>query len=833
MTQESLKEYINTCFQKNNLELTEQENASLSDLIRLKFTGNSSNISDESLTKEQLLRFHRQSQFIQKFGASINTYLDEVRICDPAIGSGAFPMGLLNEIYHCKIAINSSLTRTQKASVKRHIIENSIYGVDIEKGAVDIAQLRFWLALIVEEDIPHALPNLDYKIVVGDSLFSRFENQRMRIDWDIKSSKIGKMIASDIRKELRLLSIKQKDFFESSDKKQLHQEIRDLKIGIIEKQIKFNQKKYHEYRAATQTGIFDAKKNKRKSKEKLVLQNFGTLLTRLETLKEDKQKELDFFDWKLNFPEVLNEEVAGEDAGFDIVIGNPPYLRVQGIREADPQFADDIVDTYEAATGSFDLYAIFTEKALTLTKYNGILNFIMPVKWTNAAFGKGLRKIVQKENAGHKIISFGAHQVFNASTYTGLHWFKRDNNYMQYLELNRSLNNETDLKYYLNGLDNSDYAKIGSDKLLEKPWVLVNTQTQFVINLIEKHPRTLDTVFTKIFQGIATSKDDVYFLYDCVKYDNYVEGYSKAADRLIKIESDFVKPLLKGDDVHKYTKIIENKFTIFPYVFSDGGLANLITEREIKNNFPLGYNYLKEFESVLRDREKGRFNMDGKWFQYGRKQGLNAANIEKLIGPDISRGGNYAYDKNGGFFSTTTNYGYIKTEETKESYKYLMAIMNSQLLWWYLVNTGTVLANGYYRYKPDYIKPFRLPLLEDLSKIKPFEILVDYVLFLKDKESPRVSFQVPNSHISKLFEQVIDACVFELYFEDHMKEEKINILDIVQKEIMNLPKKNVNITVDIINSTYLSWSSPGHSIFERLRLIPIRSEHILKLILKV
>jgi len=125
---------------------------------------------------EQFIKHKQLTGEIKKHHKDINKYLDEVKICDPAIGSGAFPMGLLHEIFNAKLLLNEE-TGINPAEVKQNIIQNTIYGVDIENGAVDIARLRFWLSLIVDEDKPRALPNLDYKIVVGDSLLPKFEGE--------------------------------------------------------------------------------------------------------------------------------------------------------------------------------------------------------------------------------------------------------------------------------------------------------------------------------------------------------------------------------------------------------------------------------------------------------------------------------------------------------------------------------------------------------------------------------------------------------------------------------------------------------------------------------
>jgi len=149
--------------------------------------------------------------------------LDNVKICDPAIGSGAFPMGLLKEIFSIKELIAYETGKEwNPAETKLNIIQNSIYGVDIEKGAVDIARLRFWLSLVVDEEKPKPLPNLDFKIVVGDSLVSKFDGEIVEIDWGIKAATQTDMFGNEnLQKRKQLLQIltdKQRNYFEPKNK---------------------------------------------------------------------------------------------------------------------------------------------------------------------------------------------------------------------------------------------------------------------------------------------------------------------------------------------------------------------------------------------------------------------------------------------------------------------------------------------------------------------------------------------------------------------------------------------------------------------------------------
>ena len=193
-------------------------------------------------TEKKELREHLENFIKNQEGHALTDYVSEileslrkVKVCDPAIGSGAFPMGILQEIYQAVETFHhlqpDEVMHIWKlpdddwhpAEVKKQIIQNSIYGVDIEKGAVDIARLRFWLSLIVDEEEPTALPNLDYKIVVGDSLVSKFEGEVLEIEWDLEDSQSNMFGHEEFLKRQKLLkdiTETQKEYFKAgSDKK--------------------------------------------------------------------------------------------------------------------------------------------------------------------------------------------------------------------------------------------------------------------------------------------------------------------------------------------------------------------------------------------------------------------------------------------------------------------------------------------------------------------------------------------------------------------------------------------------------------------------------------
>ena len=608
-----------------------------------------------------------------ELGTKVLERLKEVKVCDPAIGSGAFPMGMLRELYYCRISLED--LSVSPAEIKSQIIKGNIYGVDIEQGAVDIARLRFWLSLVVDETTPTPLPNLDYKIMQGNSLLEWYEG----VDLSTLTQ----------RKEDGCVEL----FDDLADvyRRQLRQAISDY-YGETD----------HKRKATLHKKISQA------IDEQLKEQHYTVNLSGINV-----SANTHFFLWHTWFNEVFNRP-SGRN-GFDIVIGNPPYLRIQGLKSVDPSLVDALKALYKSADASFDLYVPFIELGLSLVSECGSVNYIAPTKWSNADFGKGLRALLCSLSAAARIINFSDYQVFNASTYSGIQTFQRGSERLYYTQLAHDLDTSMDIKLYLDSLKESDFTPIDYKQFKKQPWILATNQVYQVLLKLKQQPLTLGDVFDKVYQGIATSKDNVFFLYDVSEIsDTVIEGYSMQLGERVQVEKGLVKPLLKGEDVHRYDDIKTNRCVIFPYKLGDMG-ACLYEETEIARVFPLGYKYLKSCEDVLRGRENGRFNIDGRWYQFGRGQGIAYSGIPKLLAPEISLGGNFAYDRNGHFYHTTKVYGYIKKPESQYSYQFLLGLLNSRLFWFFIQNTGYVLRGGYYTFKTNYVTPFPIPRREDIE----------------------------------------------------------------------------------------------------------------------
>ena len=291
---------------------------------------------DETATKDKIRNFvlnHEALSFLEKEKADILKALIDVKICDPAVGSGAFPMGMLNELLPCvQILTGEAKTRVE---LKKHIVKNNIYGVDIEKGAVDIARLRFWLAIIVDEEEPLPLPNLDYKIMQGNSLLESFEGEDLS---NMTKQESGNLF--DNGETIAKLTQAINGFYIP------HDHVAKAKI-----------------RAQIKENIIQLLKERQLPPK--VIEDLSKL-----DLHENSQ----FFLWHTWFHDVFNRpnDCNGRN-GFDIVIGNPPYVQIKKgtvTKELYPYSEGKDV-------GKQNLYKLFVEASYNLLKESGVAALIV------------------------------------------------------------------------------------------------------------------------------------------------------------------------------------------------------------------------------------------------------------------------------------------------------------------------------------------------------------------------------------------------------------------------------------------------------------------------
>lgn len=319
---------------------------------------------------------------------------------------------------------------------------------------------------------------------------------------------------------------------------------------------------------------------------------------------------------------------------------------------------------------------------------------------------------------------------------------------------------------FLNQLTSNDFLSFPTAPLTSSAWYFGGDLSQKIFSKITTHI-PLKEIF-RIFVGVQTSKDSVYFLYDCQEGESTTKGYSQELECNVEVENDLLKPLLMGDSFHRYDRLDSELRVLFPYYQGEDSKGNakmyLYEVSTLKEKFPKGYAYLKKCEKVLRAREKGRFDNE-KWYQFGRAQGISAGGVEKLLCPDICEKMQFSWDRQGEFYFTTTIYGYIKNENFENlDYRFLLAILNSELTWWYLSQVSSVMRGGFYRNKPAYMQDFSIPNLSAKEQ-EPFIKLADKILSLKDS-NPQAD--------TAMLESQINTLVYSLY---GLSEEEIKIVE--------------------------------------------------------
>ena len=709
-----------------------------------------------------------------------NEIVDDIRVADVAVGSGHFLVSALNRLLAIKSELNilcdadgkrikrrdlilkvdndelsvvddegepfeykpgnEESQRYQEAlfNEKRRIIENCLFGVDLNPNSVNICRLRLWIELLKNAYYTkksgykqlQTLPNIDINIKVGDSLLSKYPVQN------------GHVVL---------------DFLQKEDKA-------DKKNGLAAK-LKEYRKNVQDYKAGgTSYNKQQLRLNiaglKSQLKEPPSIDLFGNVV---------KNNDIDFsnsLEWMFEFPEVLDEK--GRFTGFDAIIGNPPYVQLQRMGEMSDVYGKR---DYSCYNKSADLYCLFVERAYSLLKKNGYFSFIMPNKWMLVDYGKELRGFMSQTSL-KKILNFGDVQIFkDATTYTCIFVSQKSNekNSVQAISLSSD-------KYSGNfSKDVSKLIDLSPDSFGEAEWNITNPVIEKVLQKMSVGTPLRDMPIS-IYAGIKAGCIDAFYIDGKVR--------SQLIERNPKSE-EVIKPLVRGRDITAWNTNTQDiyligtlpalKINIDDYPAIKDHLLGFTIERLEQT----GKEYIVNGEKI-----KARKKTCNKWFETQDQIGYyKELTRPKIIFPNITTAFPFTYDENG-VYPNDNNFFIVEKEnaianEAKQSsaettcdvipakagisspcgynlLKALLAIFNSSLCKFWIWHNCPVLNGGTRKLQIAYFENLRIPL-ENAELLQQLATLADEIIRLKKEGDETTQKQIAD------LETQVNTLVYQLY----------------------------------------------------------------------
>lgn len=612
----------------------------------------------------------------------------ELKIVDPACGSGSFLLGVYQHLldWHIRWYSEHEPEKWMKGknpavmpasgggwklttAKKKEILVNNIHGVDIDAQAVEVTKLSLLLKVLEEESgqlslgIERVLPDLGKNIQCGNSL-------------------IGE------------------DYFE------------------------------------------------------------GQML-----VDDEERRRVNPFDWQRAFPQVFSR------GGFDAVIGNPPYIRIQAMKE----WARTEVELYKkqyisASKGNYDIYVVFVEKGLSLLNHTGNLGFILPHKFFNAQYGEPLRNLISKGKNLSKVVHFGDQQVFNgATTYTCLMFLcGTEKSTVDYETV-------TDLKAWQIG-EKGMIGEIDTAKIKAEEWNFSIGQGSPLFEKLDKMPRKLGDI-SNIFVGLQTSADTVFLFKDFKQNDKTnIRVKSKQLDFEFELEQEILKEVVRSGEIGRYWAKPSAK-VLFPYVLQNDKFK-LISEINLKSDYPKTWKYLVLNKKLLSDREHGKFKNSG-WYQLYPKN-IDTWEQPKIMLPYMVTRLSAYYDEDNYYFVNVTTGGFgLTIKPGYENPKYITGLLNSQLLNWFMMKVSTNFHGGYFAANKQYLVQLPVRAIDlsnpvDVKRHDRMVALVERMLELHKRTPQTPQEQESLSRQIQSTDREIDRLVYELY---GLTEEEIKIVE--------------------------------------------------------
>lgn len=650
----------------------------------------------------------------------LDGFLKKIKVLDPACGSGAFPMGILHKLKELRERLGFY---TDPYQLKLDILSNNIYGVDIMPMATEIARLRSWLSLILEADykpnLPQnnfgvdALPNLDFKFVCANSLID--------LGLDAFIADTSKPLLVPFNKKLvdklKGLENLRKEFFAPA-------------LGSTEKEVLKN-----EYLTERDNVV----KEIEQKKDEPILIDIA-----------QKIKNWNPFDDSQPSPFFSPTWMFGIDNGFDVVIGNPPYVEHKKLKH----ISSLLKDKYDTYSGTADLYVYFYENGIKQLKENGTLVFITSNKFIKTSYGENLRKYFIN-HCINEIIDFTEVHVFEALVASCIFSISKRN--CSSGEIKVAFADDSLINFAnLSGFINQHSFALPQKKISKKIWQLETTTNLSLKEKIEKNSVTLSEIETiNIYRGVTTGYNPAFIIDEEKRNELITED---------KANKSVIKPLLQGRNIRKWIFSNSNCFLIFiPWHFPLMTDSNIIgaskkAEKAFKEQFPSLFKHLNNFKDKLSARNIEETGVRYEWYALQRCAAsyYNEFATEKIIWGLTSDQWTFAYDEENNFLPSN---GYILTS-SEIPIKYLLALLNSRLMEYYFGFIGIMTAGGAFTLKQETVSEFPIKIITNSN---PFITRVEKILSLKKAKQD-----------TSILEKEIDVLVYKLY---DLSYEEVMIID--------------------------------------------------------
>ncbi|EQB6082819.1 DUF7149 domain-containing protein [Campylobacter coli] len=769
----------------------------------------------ESITKVVLDKFNAQfdldAKDISELRRSLRKedkktqkeLLNSIKICDPAVGSGHFLVSALNvmlsiydelnlfdeefylEVQNDEILITgrkgefieykrpktpkdkAHLIQQELFHTKKDIIENNLFGVDINPNSCEITKLRLWIELLkhsfyqsFDDENYHdlkTLPNIDINIKCGNSLVSYFETG--------KSLNHYPNIKERINKYKRIVKDYKEGFY--TDKSHINQEIKNLKISFknfcfadkFKKEMKsFNDKcekyskKYGNFLAVDDENLkffVSANLTLFDFDEKEAIKEFANLKKEYDNIFNLESNHP--FEWRFEFPEILDDD--GNFKGFDLIIGNPPYIRQEELKELKPHLAKN----YKVYKGTSDIYTYFYELGFNVLKENGILSFITSNKYTRAGYGEALREFLLKNVKVLEYTDLNGIKVFDSATVdTSILCFEKSkskDNKFKYLALSNEILKTCayDIGLY------KDFAEFSQNSLSKESFTFSDENTSALKAKIERIGTPLkEWQGLNIYRGILTGYNEA-FIITTEKRNEILANCKDEAEK--ERTAKLIRKMLRGRDIKRYIYEWAGLWVINAH----NGYKNQNGEKVEAINIEYYPSLKKHFDEFYPQLEK---RADKGLTPYNLR---NCAYIEefereKIVYSEIVRKPQFYLDTKLNFYAEATSFIL-----TGENLKYLIAFLNNDFVAFIFKTfyAGGNLGENGFRYKKAFLEKLPIPKINSKNQKIADELinLVDEILKVKEQDK--------NANTQEL-ENKINSLVYKLY---NLNEEEIKTIE--------------------------------------------------------